>query len=281
MSKTREPVSRDPHLVPDALSYESLIFGCMQLEKTGVFLDYDGTLTPIHFDPQAAILSDSTRTSLIALAQVTKLAIVSGRNKDNVKELVGISDIYYVGNHGFDIEGPTQNHLRLEMGLEWVSLLEKCYWEVRTRLLVIPGVQFEPKKLTVTIHHRLVEQSQFKLVFEILHQVVSQYPQLKITTGKKVLEIRPNIHWDKGQAVLWLAQQWDFLNADHRILYIGDDITDEDAFYSLPDNGIGILVGEHGGKTYADYHLQDTNQVKIFLDHLTQYLSNGKMITKK
>lgn len=274
--KERPP--RDHHLLPDALSQESLIFSRMTFGKTGVFLDYDGTLTPITDDPQAAILSENMRSTLIELSHETMLAVVSGRSKDNVEALVATPDIYYVGNHGFDIEGPKQNHLRLEVGLEWIPILEKCYREVQTQLMAIPGVQFEPKRFTVTIHHRFVEEGQFKLVFEILHKTVSKYPQLKITTGKKVLEIRPNMHWDKGQAVIWLAKQLNFLNLESFLLYIGDDITDEDAFYSLPHNGASILVGEHGGKTYADYHLEDTEQVKIFLDHLTQYLRNGKMI---
>ncbi len=275
---SKERPSRDHHLLPDALSQKSLIFSRMNFGKTGVFLDYDGTLTPITAEPHAAILSESMRGSLIELSHETMLAIVSGRSKDNVEALVAVPDIYYVGNHGFDIEGPMRNPLRLEVGLEWVSVLEKCYREVQTQLMAIPGVQFEPKKFTVTIHHRFVEPGQFKLVLEILHQTVSKYPQLKITTGKKVLEIRPNVAWDKGQAVLWVAKQLNLLNSESFLLYIGDDITDEDAFYSLPENGTGILVGEHGGKTYADYHLEDTEQVKIFLDHLTQYLRNGKMI---
>lgn len=278
MTTIRERSSRDPWVLPDALSQESFIFSRMKSGKTGVFLDYDGTLTPIHPDPHAALLSENMRTTLVELSHQTMLAIVSGRNKDNVQDLVQIPDIYYVGNHGFDIEGPKQNHLRLEVGLEWVPFLEECYREVHAQLMAIPGVQFEPKKLTVTIHHRFVEESQFKLVCEILHKTVARYPQLKITTGKKVLEIRPDMHWNKGQAVLWLAKQWELFSPDSFILFIGDDVTDEDAFYALPQNAAGILVGDHGGKTYADYHLQDTVQVKIFLDHLTQYLCNGRMI---
>jgi trehalose-phosphatase len=270
-------IARDYRLLPDALSQEHLLFARMKAHHTGVFLDYDGTITPINPDPHAAILSEEMRTAIAELSEQVVVAIVSGRNKSNIQDLVALPDLYYVGNHGFDIEGPRQNPLHLEVGLESIPLLEKCYREAQVQLMAVEGVQFEPKKLTVTVHYRYVAKDQVKLVFEILRNTVSKYPQLKITTGKLVLEIRPNIAWDKGQAVLWLAKELNLNSSESCLLYIGDDITDEDAFWALPRKGIGILVGNHSGDTYADYHLHDPEQVRIFLINLTRYLRSGKI----
>jgi trehalose 6-phosphate phosphatase len=268
---------RDYRTLPNALSQENVLFSRLLRQKAGVFLDYDGTLTPINPHPHQAFLSEDMRKSVKDLSKEVNLAIVSGRNKDNIEDLVSLPDIYYVGNHGFDIEGPRKNHLRLEVGLEFIPVLEKCYKEACDQLMVIPGVLFEPKKMTITFNYGFVADDQVKLVFDILKNIVSKYSQLKMTTGKKVLEIRPNINWDKGQAVLWLANQLNLNQNESFILYIGDDVTDEDAFFVLPQNGAGILVGNHSDETYADYHLEDPGQVQMFLDHLTQYLRSGKI----
>lgn len=144
----------------------------------------------------------------------------------------------------------------------------KMFSELQTVLMPIEGVQFEPKKLTVTIHYRFVSAEHVSLFFELMHKIVGKYPQLKISSGKKVLEIRPNLDWNKGRAMQWLTEKLSFNHPNCFIIYIGDDLTDEDAFRILPTQSAGILVGNHEKQTYADYHLQDPEEVKIFLEKL-------------
>lgn len=264
---------RDYRKLPDALSAGVNLLGKFAGHRLSVFLDYDGTLTPIMPHPEEAVLSETMRATILALSKVALVAVVSGRNKNNIQDLVGLPNIFYVGNHGFDIEGPLGTDIHYEIGLDSIRMMEKCFRQLQTELMEIPGVQFEPKKLTVTIHYRHVEEKNIPLVFELIKNCVQKYPELKISAGKKVLEIRPNIDWDKGRAVLWLAEKLG-LNQPHDLLiYLGDDLTDEDAFRILPPHGIGILVGNHADLTYADYHLQDPDQVKQFLDKLIKISS--------
>lgn len=259
---------RDYRQLPTFQWETTAIVKKLSVARLAIFLDYDGTITPLQPHPEDALLGAEMRATIRALSQWVKVSIVSGRNKNNIEELVGLPNLFYVGNHGFDIEGPAGSGIRHEVGVDSIRILEKCFRELQTHLIEIPGVQFEPKRLTVTIHYRLVEENNLHLVFGLVKQVVGKYPRLKITAGKKVLEIRPHVEWDKGRAVLWLAEQWGFIHPQDCLLYIGDDLTDEDAFRILPPHGIGILVGNHDAQTYADYHLQDPAQVKLFLDNL-------------
>lgn len=262
---------RDYRLLPDALSPEAGLMQKLRGLKIAVFLDYDGTIVPISENPEKAIVSESMRQTILALSQKTMVAIVSGRNKSNIEELVHLPDIYYVGNHGFDMDGP--DHARWEVGVECLPAMEKCFRELQTRLMIIPGVVFELKKLTVTLHYRLVSPKDLPLFFEFIRNTVAEYPSLKLTGGKQVAEIRPNLDWNKGTAVLWLAEKLGFYNPNSYLIYLGDDLSDEDAFALLPDQGAGILVGNHETETYADYHLSDPLQVELFLKNLQSQLS--------
>jgi trehalose 6-phosphate phosphatase len=258
---------KDYQLLPDALSGEDALIKRLPDQRIAVFLDYDGTLTPISPHPEEALLSSEMRATIQKLSQQTVVGVVSGRDKKNIQELVAVPNLFYIGNHGFDIEGPPATNLGLQVGVECLPMMEKCYRELQSKLMDIPGVQFEPKRLTITIHYRFVEEKNVHLVYELMRQVVEQYPQLKMSGGKKVLEVRPNIDWNKGRAVLWVCEKLGLLKENpYFILYLGDDLTDEDAFRVLPDSGAGILVGNHSDQTFADYHLRDPSQVKLFLD---------------
>lgn len=263
---------RDYRLLPDALSPElGLIAKCREF-KIAVFLDYDGTIVPIMARPEDAQLSESMRQTIAKLSQVALVAIVSGRNKSNIEELVNLPNLYYVGNHGFDIEGFGKNPIHHEVGRECLLTMEKCFRQLQSRLMNIPGVVFEPKKLTVTIHYRFVNAKDLQLFFELTQETMAHYSALKLTGGKKVVEIRPNVDWNKGKAVRWLAEELKWNGPDCYLIYIGDDLSDEDAFRLLPSQGAGILVGNHEAQTYADYHLQDPLQVELFLNTLISEL---------
>ena len=71
-----------------------------------VFLDYDGTLTPIVSDPDAATLSDHMRDAVGKLSDRATVAIVSGRAREKLRNFVQLPELYYAGSHGFDIDGP-------------------------------------------------------------------------------------------------------------------------------------------------------------------------------
>ncbi len=267
---------KDYHILPDILAHKALLFDKIKHNKVGVFLDYDGTLTPIATHPERAFISEEMRQTIYTLSQLVPIAIVSGRNRNNIQDLVNLKNLYYVGNHGFDIEGPANSGIHYEVGHESVPAMEKCFRELQTSLLSIPGIQLEPKRLSVTFHYRLVDAENVQTFVDIMRSTVEKYPQLKLTSGKKVLEIRPNLDWDKGRGVLWLAEKLNLKPSDSFLIYIGDDLTDEDAFRILPAQGAGILVGFHEKQTYADFHLNDPGEVKIWLADLAVFLTKNR-----
>ena len=103
--------------------------------------------------------------------------------------------------------------------------------------------------------------------------VAARHPELRRINGKKVYELLPGIDWDKGKAMIWLLDTLDFDHKNVRPIYIGDDITDEDAFRELERSGIGILVSEQPQRTAARYSLSDPAEVEQFLRALTRHVS--------
>jgi trehalose-phosphatase len=101
---------------------------------------------------------------------------------------------------------------------------------------------------------------------------VTQFSQYKLTSGKKVFELRPSIDWHKGKAVQVITNEIYGNTADSYPVYIGDDLTDEDAFRAIKGWGAGILVGVEGQPTLADYSLKDTTEVGEFIERLNRKL---------
>jgi len=240
-----------------------------------LFLDYDGTLSPIVESPERALLPKETKQSLWKLLRSPKckLAIISGRALKDVKKMVGIDRIIYVGNHGLEIEGPKVK-FESPISLRYRRILEHVKDDLRFKLSTIRGVFIEDKGLSLSIHYRLVGRDQIPKIKTILHEATILYTvrdKIKIKLGKKVFEIRPSVEWDKGKVVLWLLARWEFSlkNKDILPVYLGDDVTDEDAFGLLRNKGITIFVGEPK-KSNAQYYLKNTQEVKDFLNCIVQ-----------
>lgn len=240
--------------------------------QLAVFLDYDGTLTPIVSRPDQARLSDTMRKTLERLAHLCTIAIISGRDLGDVRSRVGIKDIFYAGSHGFDIAGPGREHLQYEQGTEYLSLLDKAEQELRDGLSTVDGCLIERKRFSIAVHYRQVEASSVWQLKEGVADILRRHTQLRLSKGKKVYELQPNIDWDKGKALRWLLKALELNRREVIPLYIGDDVTDEDAFAAIHDDGIGILVSEHGGQTEARYRLKDPDEVQRFLDALIKRL---------
>ena len=241
--------------------------------ESGAFLlfDFDGTLTPIVGRPNLASLSQDIRELLMALARRYKVGIISGRSIADIKGLVGLRRIYYLGNHGFEISG-AKIQLVTPQAKRARPLITKLCEELSGALGNIKGVIVENKRLTASVHYRLVAQEKVKSLKEIFEKTVKPYVDsgaVKVAHGKKVFEIRPNIDWDKGKAVLWII---DTIDPERKLMpiYIGDDQTDEDAFLALKDRGTTILVSEKPKKSHAKFFLRNVGEVKIFLERIAK-----------
>ncbi len=236
--------------------------------KPVFFLDYDGTLTPIVNHPEDAVLSDSMSSALKDLAKVCTVAIVSGRDKKDVQNLVGLDELIYAGSHGFDISGPGGMEMQNEEGKKYLPLLDSAEERLQGKLPDIKGAQLERKKFSIAVHYRNVGDNDVQKVKDLVDEVHKHYPALRKSFGKKVIELQPDIDWNKGKAVLWLMKKLDLEDGNVLPVYIGDDLTDEDAFEALQGIGPGILVGDHGHKTKAQYLLHNVDEVEDFLEEV-------------
>ncbi len=254
--------------LPSAMQHVAALVDAGRRRRLVYFFDYDGTLTPIVARPDMAILSDGMRATLQALAQHHTVAIISGRDLDDVRNLVGVENIFYAGSHGFRIAGPGQWRRESEHGTEFLPTLDQAERELRDRIGGVPGALVERKHLSVAVHYRLVEDDGIAKLATIVDDVLTAHPGLRKSAGKKVFDLQPNIDWDKGKAILWLLEALHLDRDDVLPIYLGDDVTDEDAFRALRNRGLGIVVKGACRATWARYALDDPDQVRAFLDAL-------------
>ncbi len=220
-----------------------------------LLLDFDGTLAPIVERPELAAIPERTRAALDRLLSRpgATAAVVSGRGMADARERAAIPGIAYAGNHGMEIEGAGIRRVHPE-ALAARPALDEVAALVASALEPVPGAFLEDKGLTLSVHYRLVEgEEAVERVRIVVAGAVEGRSGLRLTEGKKVLEVRPRVEWDKGRAVLFLLEQFR-PPAGAPVLYLGDDATDEDAFRALaswgPD-GEGILVSEAPPETTA------------------------------
>ena len=255
-------------MIPSALEHVQEI--AWRDDRLAVFLDYDGTLTPIVSHPEDASLSDSMRQTLRSLAARMPVAILSGRDLDDVRGRVLVDGIVYAGSHGFDIAGA--GGLRRQLGDAYLPVLDAAENELREALDDIAGAQLERKHFSVAAHYRNVNENDADKVALAVHAVAAKHCELRKISGKKVYELLPDIDWNKGKAVLWLLETLEVERGKALPIYIGDDRTDEDAFRALAKRGVGILVSEHPQATAANYCLNNPEEVERFLQKITHRL---------
>ena len=261
--------SRFPPRVPPLLEH----LDELSLRDAGrpvvVCLDYDGTLTPIVNDPTAAHLSADMRSTLEHLAQRHSVAIISGRDRSDVEARVGLAGVIYAGSHGFDIGG-SSSAMTLPEAEAARPALARAGDELARRLGSIAGVVLERKRFGVATHYRNVAPSHVDDVKQIVYDVLAPATGLRVQPGKMVLDVQPDVAWNKGRAVDWILNALSLDSGRAFVIYLGDDETDEDAFQSLGTNGLGVRVGPEGEPTQADYRLEDPDGVRRFLQWLAR-----------
>ena len=263
--------------LPHALEDGDRLARDMEGRTPAVFLDYDGTLTPIVDRPEDAVISAGMREAVRGLAARCPVCVVSGRDRPVVQQLMGVDDLIVAGSHGFDIWSPAGGELHREEGEDFRELLEDVEARLQHELGPIEGAFVEPKKSSVAAHYRLVSEDERPRVGQVVEEILADHPgELKVTPGKMVYEVQPNIDWDKGKAVLYLLGALDLDRDDVAPVYLGDDITDEHAFEALSGKGIGVFVGRAddpetaGRTTSADYALHTFEEVERFMDTLAR-----------
>lgn len=240
-----------------------------------LFLDYDGTLAPIAETPHKAIISKETRALLERLAEDKncRVAVISGRGLRDIKERIGLKNIIYVGNHGLELEGPK---IRFEAPVSprYKKALNAIKNNLSQKLAVFKGAMLEDKGLSLSLHYRRADRKSIPQIKTAFHEAVIVYlvkNRIRIKPGKMVLEIRPPLEWDKGKMALWLLARQRFTGGESGVLplYVGDDITDEDAFKALKHTAVTIFIGKPRS-SYAKYYLKDTSDVRELLRRILE-----------
>lgn len=243
-----------------------------------VALDFDGTLSDIVSRPEDAVLTEERRQLLRDLNSRPRfaVAVISGRTVDDVRERVGLSDIAYAGHHGLEIAGPGFSYLPPEAEA-FRGTAARLGESLEAEIGGIPGVIFEHRGISLGVHYRLVaadqRQSALRAIWGAI-QPLEDAGEARIITGKEVVNVLPPVVWHKGSALQWLMEMLDSI--PHRVggtfpIYIGDDVTDEDAFPVARETGIAARVGPPSVDTAAEYILTDTADVEATLRAMVDY----------
>ena len=235
--------------------------------------DFDGTLTPIVSRPELAYIPEQTQKTLQKLAQSPEytVGIVSGRSLDDLKDRVKVPGIIYAGNYGLEIESPEFSSVNPEADRSR-KLLDNLYQELCLGLADINGVILENKRLTLSVHYRLINDKdcdRFNKTFEQIIYTVSNEGKIEVTPGKKVYEIKPAISWHKGKILEVLLGENTGGKGTTLPFFLGDDISDEAGFEAVDKyDGISILVGEESSQSKGMYYLISPTEVEEFLEML-------------
>ncbi|MBN2483071.1 MAG: trehalose-phosphatase [Candidatus Omnitrophica bacterium] len=231
------------------------------------FLDYDGTLTPIVERPELAVLTEEMRGIVKRLSQKYQTAIVSGRMREDVEKLVAIDGLFYAGSHGFDIKGPDVSLIEPQAE-KTLALVAEVIKKLKKELGSIEKLLVEEKKFSVAVHYRCVDPKDHAKIKPVIDNILAGEIRLRVMEGKMVYEILPAIDWNKGKAIRWIMNALGLSWNTSQVVYIGDDVTDEDAFRVVATRGVPILVHEEARPTAADFYLKDPGQVQKFFETL-------------
>ncbi len=252
----------------------------LSARRPAVFYDFDGTLSDIVDDPNAARPVAGAVEALQELATQCPVAVLSGRDLADVTKRLGVPGIWYAGSHGFELTAPDGSHHQNEDAAAAVPVLEQAAAELHDRLGSIPGVLVEHKRFGVAVHYRNAARDRVGEVAAAV-RTAGRRDALRVTTGREVIELRPDIDWDKGKTLRWVLDHLRQAQSGNQSagplvpVYVGDDITDEDAFDAVRQDGIAIVVrhNEDGDRaTAAVFAVENPAEVAEFTHRLARRL---------
>ena len=246
-----------------------------------VLLDVDGTLAPIAPRPEDASVPAATRDAVQALAAArdTHVALVSGRGAEAARRLVGVDGVWAIGNHGLETIDPG-GILSVDARVAaWEDALQSVRSSAAGAVASVPGARVEDKGATLSIHYRLADAADVPRL-ESAVATAAERAGLRVTRGRKVIEVRPPLAVDKGTAVLALAQRLGATERSASILFAGDDTTDEDAMEALRglhSDAVTIHVeGEEARTTRAEFRVGSPAELGKWLAALATVRGGGE-----
>lgn len=227
-----------------------------QARRVLVATDFDGTISAIVPNPDAAVLLPGAADALAALARHprTKVAVVTGRSLADLRVRCPVPGVHLVGGHGNERAGAAGT------APDWTELAA----EAEREAAAWPGTHVEVKPWSLTLHYRRAPQ--FAAAVTAFAEAAARKHGLRLVPGDCIAELTPPTAGTKGDAVLALRRE---LDCDVAI-YLGDQPTDEDVFAAADGSLFGIRVGP--GPTQAPLFLPDPAAVVCFLAALPQFL---------
>ncbi|KAF2268425.1 hypothetical protein CC78DRAFT_551295 [Lojkania enalia] len=267
--------SFDQSFATPALDRTKLLYQYRQSKRRLFMFDYDGTLTPIVKDPQAAIPSDRVTRTLKTLAAdpANSVWIISGRDQKFLEDYLGhIAELGLSAEHGSFMRHPrsdTWENLTEKTNMSWQDEVLGIFQHYTERTL---GSHIERKKIALTWHYRRADPEygamQARQCQKHLEKTVAKKYDVEVMTGKANLEVRPRFV-NKGEIAKKLVQAYGEGPGDAPdfVLCLGDDFTDEDMFRSLrqsklpQENVFSVTVGASSKQTLASWHLVEPADV--------------------
>lgn len=214
------------------------------------------------------------RAMLERLACSCPVAVVTGRARSDIERLVDSDALFYAASHGYDIAGP--DGLRHQVDPSLRHEIDTLTNRLRPQVQGVQGAVMESKVFSIAVHYRQVRPGEEEALEQAIDDALSAHPALTKTSGKKLFEIRPTMAWHKGAAVSWLLDHLRGRGPSRMPLFIGDDLTDEDALRTVEREGVGIFVGPPPAwDTAARYALADPDEVQTFVRRLIETLERA------
>ena len=242
-----------------------------------LMLDVDGTLAPIAPSPELAVVPERTRELVRALAtrRGVHVAVVSGRAARDACAMVAPAEVWSVGNHGMERIAPNGVDHVDERVLPYVAVVHAAATRLRDALAGVDGALVEDKRLTLSVHYRIVRDEDVPRVSDAT-RAESERTGLRLMGGKRIFELRPPVEVNKGTASVALVRAIGAHGEGASVCYVGDDLTDEDAFAALRAErsaAVTVRVGTprlaDGSTTAAEFCVADTDAVATFLEWLS------------
>ncbi|CAG0890921.1 unnamed protein product [Darwinula stevensoni] len=248
--------------------------------KIALLLDYDGTLAPIAPKPEIAFMPAETKNILARLSNSSDvaIAIVSGRSLEDVQKMVGIDGITYAGNHGLEILHPDGSKFIYPIPKEYHEKIWNMCQELQDECCK-DGAWIEHKGPIITYHFRAVP-IQLRGTFKQKATAIISKNGFKVHRAHCAIEARPPIQWDKGRASIYILRTMfgvDWLERV-RVIYVGDDVTDEDALLALHGMACTFrITSHHLIRTAATKRLSSTDSVLTLLKWVERHISKRPM----
>ncbi|MDD2732905.1 MAG: trehalose-phosphatase [Desulfuromonadaceae bacterium] len=230
--------------------------------------DLDGTLAPIVEDYAAVEISEPVRATLGRLVKIAKVAVITGRSRQDALAILGFEPHVLVGSHGAEwpVREGRLNSQQSQQSADCLIWREKLF----NLLSNIPGVEIEFKGESLSLHYRKADDAEATLLL-IDAAIDTLIPEPRRIGGKYVVNLVPMKALTKGDALIAAMEMFEA----QRAIFIGDDVTDEEVFKLNNANIFGIHIGKDD-QTAARYYLKKQSALLGLLNSMVGILESYK-----